>query len=63
MQWVLIVWLAFSPETTGTISMEDEDSCLRVLDSWESISPNHEGICVYGNYKEIANEQINRHTK
>jgi hypothetical protein len=57
MKWILVVWLVFSPDTTGTIETADEGSCLRALDAWESISHKHEGMCVYGYYEEIANGQ------
>ncbi len=63
MKWILVIWIAFTPETTGTMLMTDEDSCLRVLDRWESISVKHEGLCVLGNYEELELEQINKRLK
>lgn len=52
----------FSPETTGTIETADEGSCLRALDAWESISPKHEGLCVYGHYEDVANGKEDSNT-
>jgi len=52
MKWILVLWLVGQPDVSGTISTPNEDTCLRVLSRWESISTEHEGLCVYGNLEE-----------
>jgi hypothetical protein len=62
MEWILIVWILGDPSTTGVLTQSDEATCERSLSIWEGMSDHHEGICLYGNIKELNLEEY-RDTK
>ena len=58
MKWLLIIWLTQSPLATGVIEQVDEQSCLDTLEYWVDLSPDHRGVCVYGNLTQEEMENL-----
>lgn len=44
--------------TTAVMTQPDEIQCEKTLEVWESISPDHLGHCIYGNFEELNLEQF-----
>ena len=57
MKWILILWVAGVPTSTGVMTQPDEATCQRTLVIWETIDEANQGVCRYGNLKELNLEQ------